>query len=619
MRRGSALMGAAACLAALTVAGCASGTKSGGKATHQITIVMQTPDAGDEPSAAYFIAQVKARSGGRIQIVEGNDYPSSDPNNEARLGRALQSGRVEMGYLPSRAWERVSSVTAFRALQAPFLVTNYPLLRQITTGPIGRSMLASLGRIGMVGLGLVPDELRRALGRRPLASPADFRGARIRVVTSPTGVLALRSLGAVPLTSFTSSQVGPALQRQRLDGAESSTNSILSNSYVSEAPYVTANLALFAKTQTIAIRKSVFDRLHRADQAVLRAAATATVTHARPSAQERNEVQTLCRQGLRVVKASPSDLASLKRAAASAYPLLERNATTHQEIAAIEQLKRQAGGTAALPACRAQGSSGSGTKNAGLPGTYVMTASQSEVANASGNQPNENWGSFRLVFRGERFRMSDRRPAADRIQGHSSGWSAGTYVIQGDRITLTTLHGAGDAPFGGPANQPVICRWSIYRNALTFQHLSPAAQATATAHGLDPAGPPAIFVKPWQKSGASSSPPRRRASGFPTGVFETKITPSDLRGTVFPSHNAHWETLTFENGTWRDVWFHPRRDDQPPAGGRYVVHGNELTLLPVHDVVRWSYYRGQLTFRIVDVADAFGRFTYTVHAWRRVS
>jgi hypothetical protein len=116
-------------------------------------------------------------------------------------------------------------------------------------------------------------------------------------------------------------------------------------------------------------------------------------------------------------------------------------------------------------------------------------------------------------------------------------------------------------------------------------------------------------------SGGAAAP----RGAFPEGTFQTKITRADLGGTGFPSDNAHWETLTFHNGTWRDIWFHPRRADQPPAGGRYVVHGHELTLLPVGDVVRWSYYRDKLTFRIVDVADSFARLTYTAHAWRRIS
>lgn len=33
---------------------------------------------------------------------------------------------------------------------------------------------------------------------------------------------------------------------------------------------------------------------------------------------------------------------------------------------------------------------------------------------------------------------------------------------------------------------------------------------------------------------------------------------------------------------------------------------------------KWSYYRGELTFEIVEVADAGSRVIYTAHPWRRI-
>src|SRR5262249_22238897 len=151
--------------------------------------------------------------------------------NEPRLVRALRSGKVQMAYIAARAWEEASPVTAFRALQAPLLVTNYPLLRRVTTGPIGRSMLAGLNSIGVVGLGLVPERLRRLFGRRRLDSAATLRGARIRPATPGTGEMALKALGAVPVTIDDSRAVGPAMARGRIDGVEAETISIENNDY----------------------------------------------------------------------------------------------------------------------------------------------------------------------------------------------------------------------------------------------------------------------------------------------------------------------------------------------------------------------------------------------------
>ncbi len=117
--------------------------------------------------------------------------------------------------------------------------------------------------------------------------------------------------------------------------------------------------------------------------------------------------------------------------------------------------------------------------------------------------------------------------------------------------------------------------------------------------------------------GASRPADQTGATGFPTGSFETRITRQDLRSKPFPLSNAHVETLTFRDGRWRDVWL-PRRPDQPPAGGRLVVRGDTVRFTPTFDVLRWNYYRGELTFRVVSVPDAFARFTYAVHPWRKV-
>ncbi len=63
---------------------------------------------------------------------------------------------------------------------------------------------------------------------------------------------------------------------------------------------------------------------------------------------------------------------------------------------------------------------------------------------------------------------------------------------------------------------------------------------------------------------------------------------------------------------------YPRTPSQPPAGGRYIVRGNVIALTPSPDVLKWSYFRGLLTFSIVDVPDAGGRLGYTAHPWRKI-
>jgi hypothetical protein len=106
---------------------------------------------------------------------------------------------------------------------------------------------------------------------------------------------------------------------------------------------------------------------------------------------------------------------------------------------------------------------------------------------------------------------------------------------------------------------------------------------------------------------------------FPTGTFLQKITAADLHRAGLDLDDAHWERLTFRaDGTWTDVWFHPRVAGQPPAGGRYVVRGDTLRLLGTPDTVRWRYAAGKLTFSVVHVPDRLARLGYVAHPWQKI-
>jgi hypothetical protein len=140
--------------------------------------------------------------------------------------------------------------------------------------------------------------------------------------------------------------------------------------------------------------------------------------------------------------------------------------------------------------------------SAEIEGTYSMSASNAEIEAAPRHQPGvvDNWGSFALVVRGGRFRFSDHRPRnaepgvnCETEPGVCAGGSTtGRYVIRGTRIKFRQDTGTGDTPMGQKGDNPIVCRWSLYRGALTF-HLITNLPLT-----LD-AGPPLLYVKPWRR------------------------------------------------------------------------------------------------------------------------
>jgi hypothetical protein len=121
---------------------------------------------------------------------------------------------------------------------------------------------------------------------------------------------------------------------------------------------------------------------------------------------------------------------------------------------------------------------------------------------------------------------------------------------------------------------------------------------------------------------AAGSADSRSLTTFPTGTFLTKLTKQDVIAAGFPASDAHWETLTFrKDGTWTNVWFHPKQTNQPPTNPRhkYVITGNKLRLLTTPDTVRWHFANGLMTFTIVSVPDKMARLAYTAHPWRKTN
>ena len=68
-------------------------------------------------------------------------------------------------------------VKSFQALTAPMLVDSYALENAVIESGITEEMMKGLDELGVVGLGVLPDGLRKPIGvTAPILGPADWRG-----------------------------------------------------------------------------------------------------------------------------------------------------------------------------------------------------------------------------------------------------------------------------------------------------------------------------------------------------------------------------------------------------------------------------------------------------------
>jgi TRAP-type C4-dicarboxylate transport system substrate-binding protein len=336
----AALLGAA--LVGCFASGCSLGDDSGagdkaGGSDAPIVLRMAygyKPREGqpDEPMVRYFAGRVAKLSDGALRVrLVFNAAGQAVPGIEERVARMVRSGRFDLGWVATRAWDQLG-IRSFQALQAPFLISDSALLGRVVTGPMGDEMLRGLRRKRLIGLAIVPELLRHPVGRRhELVSVSDFAGAQIRDTPSRATDALLSALGATPVHVSGAAEGG---ELSRIDGEE------VSIARARGGWTATANIVFFGKANSLFANPAALARLTEEQRAVLRTAARDTAHHvAATLPSERIQARAYCSAG-RIAFATRRQVAGLRRAVRPVYDQLERDPQTRSLIAGIRRLQR---------------------------------------------------------------------------------------------------------------------------------------------------------------------------------------------------------------------------------------------------------------------------------------
>jgi TRAP-type C4-dicarboxylate transport system substrate-binding protein len=443
--------------------------KAGGTRTEPPVVLTLANHEHGPDDVWYWIEEVQRRSGGSLRIQVTNQWRDQEIDYDKGTIADVQAGRVQLAKVAARAYDTVG-ITSFQALLAPLLIDDQALERRVLESDLAGQMLAGTSRLGLVGLALLPTDLRKPLGlTRPLARVKDYRGARIGVREGEVAKATFTALGATPVG------YAPRGPLSGLDGMEVGLGVIRGNGYDQRAKALTANVAFWPKPVTVVINRKVFESLTPRQQDALRAAGPSAISPqlAYRQGEERKDQEILCQRGLRFLHASPQDLAALRRAVQPVYDRIERNAETRTLLQRIQAMKQAARDTAVpgAPTCSPSDSAAASQQATLLDGVYRTSFTREELA--KWEQVNEeNWGELTLTFDHGRFTLTQRNAVA-------RSTNAGTYRIQGDAIL-----------FREPG-ETFAFRWSLYRDVLTFKR-DPSLGGEA---------PTPYLVKPWRRVG----------------------------------------------------------------------------------------------------------------------
>lgn len=547
---------------AAAMAGCASGDKAGGGGG-QVTLRIGTDDTLGRPSAdaiVEFARQAKALSGGRIRIEPvWQAGGSSAPSWDQRVARLVENDRLDMGMIPARAWD-TEGVTSLRALHAPFLVDSDRLAAQIAESDLAGEMLGGLKRAGVVGLALVPEDLRHpfAFGR-PFVSLDDFAGRTVRTARSDVAYSLIRRLGAKP-----DDLAGHAFLRGVRDASVAGAESAyaLASTLPDAHPIATGNVTLFPKADTLVVNTKSWSGLTHEQRATLRTAARRTVEQVvKTQPSEAEAAKRFCDRGGEVVLAKPADVSAMVAAVRPVYTELERDPATKGQIDRIEALKQQTPAGAAPAACKGRVGSGtipaSGDAHA-LDGVWRANPTYREGRKA-GLSPEVAASEMGV----ETIRMDGGRYDWRWRSRHGAQRCPGRYAITGTRVVFDD---SGDCQAEWEA------RFSISGRALRWTDIRSHEAGDAQDQTVRE-----LIHKPWTKIGDV----RRAPAVFPQGVYRTRLSYGFLRrhgiGPDEARGGSGLQTMTFKAGRWLgETDANP--DNPPDCGGRYSVASGRVTI-----------------------------------------
>jgi TRAP-type C4-dicarboxylate transport system substrate-binding protein len=434
----------AALVLAATVAfvavGCGGGganeDKAGGSGT-PVRLRMATTYGGldQTPAVEYFVKHVKELSGGNMRIEVVDRWGDFASNAEQQVVRDVSAGNVDLGWVGTRVFDTVG-VNSFQALTAPMLIDSYALENAVIERGITTQMMKRLDDLGVVGLGVLADGLRKPVGvNGPILGPADWRGITFATLPSRGQAEAIRALRATPAQVFgTERQKG--VEHGRIQGFEMNLWVYKSNLMWHLGPYMTANVNLWPQMDVLLANPARLAALSAKRRRWLEEAGRDAATHSAALAdKDAQAFGDACVSGARFGEASAADRAALEAAFAPVYGNLEHDPTTKAFIRRIQVLKATTAPerTLVIPsACTGkapeQPTESTGAAPSDPNGTYRYVITLHEARNADRVDPQAVYPQVTTVV------LEDGQ-----VEGGCFGSRGGTYSIAGNRITFHSV------------------------------------------------------------------------------------------------------------------------------------------------------------------------------------
>jgi len=259
-----------------------------------------------------FKTELAARSNGTLsaELFSGMQLGGAKENIDAVRAGTIFATWVGVAFV-SRLVPEVEAVSL------PFVFEGRKQAMRAIDGPVGDLIEQKLAAKGFTALGWMELGSRHVTNsKRPLKTPDDFKGLKIRMQPNETHLATFRALGANPI-AMDVKELYSALQQGVVDGQENPYPVIHANRYFEVQKYL-SNTGHFFDYIILIANKKLFEGMSAEQKKAVRGAAeAATIQQRRMAADaEAAALADLRAKGMQFYSMSPKTRTALRKASA---------------------------------------------------------------------------------------------------------------------------------------------------------------------------------------------------------------------------------------------------------------------------------------------------------------
>ena len=210
--------------------------------------------------------KLDAATQGRIKV---QTFPGAVLGQEKEAVEQVQLGAIQMARISLGVIGPV--VPEVDVFNMPFVFRDINHMRAVIDGAVGDELLAKVtaSSARLVGLGWMDGGARSLYTKKPVRTPADLKGQKVRMMGNPLFVDTMNAMGGNGI-AMAYGEVFTSLQTGVIDGAENNPPSYFTaNHYSTPAKYYSQTNHLIIP-EILVMSKVAWDKLSPADQALVK-------------------------------------------------------------------------------------------------------------------------------------------------------------------------------------------------------------------------------------------------------------------------------------------------------------------------------------------------------------